>query len=167
MGASERIVLRRGTVADAGDVARIWYTGWRDGHLGGVPEQLVAARTSESFQKRAIDRVPDTTLATMNGAVAGFVMVAQDEVEQVYVAREHRGTGVAQRLLAAAENQVAENGFGEAWLAVVPSNARARAFYERAGWVDHGPFEHNAPTETGPIPVRAHRYTKQVSTTRI
>ena len=28
------------------------------------------------------------------------------------------------------------------WLAVVAANPRARAFYERAGWQDEGPFDH-------------------------
>jgi ribosomal protein S18 acetylase RimI-like enzyme len=95
--------------------------------------------------------------------VAGFIMVVRDEVEQVYVAAQHRGSGVAQRLLAAAERQVAENGFTEAWLAVVASNARARAFYARAGWLDRGPILYQASTEAGPISVPAHRYTKTVS----
>jgi ribosomal protein S18 acetylase RimI-like enzyme len=159
-----QILLRPATPDDASNVASIWSSGWRDGHLGGVPDELVAARTPESFQRRAAMRVRDTTVATVDGCVAGFIMVVNDEVEQVYVAAEHRGRGVAQVLLTAAEHQVADNGFAEAWLAVVPSNARARAFYSRAGWVDRGRFYYQAPTEGGPIAVPSHRYTKRVST---
>jgi ribosomal protein S18 acetylase RimI-like enzyme len=157
------ILLRPGTVEDVQRVAAIWCTGWRDGHLGGVPEELVAARTLDSFQKRAADRISDTTIATVDDLVAGFTMVVRDEVEQVYVAAEHRGRGVAQRLLDAAEQQIADQGFQEAWLAVVASNWRARAFYERAGWIDNGLFNYEAFGETGPINVPAHRYTKLVS----
>jgi NAD(P)-dependent dehydrogenase (short-subunit alcohol dehydrogenase family)/ribosomal protein S18 acetylase RimI-like enzyme len=161
---SERLILLRpGTVDDAPRVAGIWYAGWLDGHLGGVPEELVAVRTSASFRKRAAERVSDTTVATVAGSVAGFIMVVGDEVEQVYVAAEHRGSGVAQRLLSAAERLVADNGFEEAWLAVVASNRRARAFYSREGWTDHGPFDYQAYGEAGPIKVPAHRYTKRVS----
>lgn len=161
---SERpILLRPGTVEDAPRVAEIWYAGWLDGHLGGVSEELVAARTAASFQKRAVERVRDTTVATAGGSVAGFIMVVGGEVEQVYVAAEHRGRGVAQHLLSAAEQQVAENGFEEAWLAVVASNRRARSFYARAGWIDQGPFDYPAYGEAGPIHVPAHRYTKRVS----
>jgi ribosomal protein S18 acetylase RimI-like enzyme len=90
-------------------------------------------------------------------------MVVDDEVEQVYVAAQQRGRGVAQMLLAAAEQQVADNGFAEAWLAVVASNARARAFYARAGWIDRGLFDYEAEGNEGPIIVPAHRYTKSVS----
>jgi hypothetical protein len=45
-----------------------------------------------------------------------------------------------------------------AWLAVVAGNARARAFYERHGWRDAGPFIYHAETEAGAFPVPSHRY---------
>lgn len=157
------ILLRPGSPDDAPAVAGIWCTGWRDGHLGGVPDELVAVRTPESFRQRAADRVADTTVATVDGSVAGFIMVVGDEVEQVYVAEEHRGRGVAQVLLAAAEQQVANHGFKEAWLAVVASNARARAFYARAGWVDTGPFNHRVWAGGTTILVPAHRYIKRLA----
>lgn len=157
------LVLRGATPEDAAEVADIWYEGWCDAHIGGVPEELVAVRTRESFKVRAAARVQDTTVARLNSAVAGFVMVVADEVEQLYVGRAHRGSGIAQQLLAAAEGQIARNGYTEAWLAVVPTNARARAFYARCGWIDRGRFDHDAPTETGPIRVPAHRYTKRLS----
>jgi GNAT superfamily N-acetyltransferase len=122
----------------------------------------VRARTDESFRTRAPQRIGDTTVATVNGTVAGFIMVVRDEVEQVYVSAAHRGTGVARVLMAEAERQVRANGHEQAWLAVVAGNGRARAFYERAGWRDEGPYDHSAPSESGPIVVPCHRYTKAV-----
>jgi GNAT superfamily N-acetyltransferase len=98
----------------------------------------------------------------VDGAVAGFVMVVDDEVEQVYVSASHRGTGVAGVLMAEAERQVKANGRSTAWLAVVADNARARAFYERVGWRDEGAFDYSAATERGPILVPCRRYTKNV-----
>ncbi|MGW2378450.1 hypothetical protein [Kitasatospora sp. NPDC001683] len=44
---------------------------------------------------RAVQHVGDAVVAVIGGAVAGFVMVADDEVAQVYVARNHRGNGVS------------------------------------------------------------------------
>ena len=143
-------------------VAEIWHLGWQDGHLGLVPQELADIRTEASFRTRAADRVDDTTVATVDGAVAGFVMVVGDEVEQVYVSSRHRGTGIAALLLAEAERQVRANGHGKAWLAVVAGNVRARAFYERAGWIDEGPFDYAAAAEEGPIAVPCRRYTKLV-----
>ena len=60
-------------------------------------------------------------------------MVVADEVDQVYVDAAHRGSGVARLLLDEAERQVAIGGHDVAWLAVVASNDRARAFYSKRG----------------------------------
>jgi GNAT superfamily N-acetyltransferase len=109
--------LRPAAPEDADEVAEIWRLGWLDGHEGLVPQELVDARTDESFRTRAAGRVADTTVAVVDDEIAGFVMVVGDEVEQVYVSAQHRGTGVAGALLDAAERQVQANGHAEAWLA--------------------------------------------------
>src|SRR6266508_2280368 len=105
----------------------------------------------------------DTTVATVEGAVVGFVMVVGDEVEQVYVAAAFRGTGVAKILIGEAERQVRAKGHPKEWLAVVAGNARARAFYERAGWVDEGRFDYPAAAEDRAIAVPSRRYTKSLA----
>jgi GNAT superfamily N-acetyltransferase len=160
------VTIRKATPNDADQVAEIWHLGWQDGHLGFVPQELLAVRTEESFRVRALQRVGDTTVATFDGAVAGFVMVVDDEVEQVYVSALHRGSGVAAILMAEAEQQVRAKGHAEAWLAVVAGNKRARAFYEKAGWHDEGAFSYTTSAESGPIVVPAHRYTKLVRPSR-
>ena len=104
------VALRPATPADADAVARIWREGWRDGHLGHVPAALVEVRNPESFAQRAADRVANTTVAVVDGEVAGFTMVVGDEVEQVYVSRTHRGSGVAAELLADARARSALQG---------------------------------------------------------
>jgi GNAT superfamily N-acetyltransferase len=141
-------------------VAGIWHAGWPDGHLGHVPDELVAVRTADSFRTRAAERTADTRVAEVDGEIAGFTMVVEDEVEQVYVDAAHRGTGVADVLLADAERRIREGGHRRAWLAVVAGNARARRFYERRGWVDDGPMVYAAVGPDGPIDVPALRYTK-------
>jgi len=153
------VILRRGNEQDARDIAEIWHLGWQDGHQGFVPQELLTTRTEESFRARASKRAGEATLAVVSGAVAGFVIVVDDEVEQLYVAAHYRGTGVADALMREAERQVRANGHCKAWLAVVAGNARARAFYERAGWHDEGPFEYAAAAENGTILVPCHRYT--------
>jgi GNAT superfamily N-acetyltransferase len=159
---SPNVIVRRGNEHDASAIAEIWRLGWRDGHRGFVPDELVAARTDESFASRATALANKMTVAVVDGAVAGFVLVVDDEVEQVYVSAAHRGTGVADVLLREAERQVRANGHSSAWLAVVAGNARARAFYARAGWCDEGPFDYRAAADGGSITVPCHRYTKDV-----
>jgi GNAT superfamily N-acetyltransferase len=128
-----------------------------------VPQELVAARHRDSFWTRAARRVDDTTVAVVDAEVAGFVMVVGDEVEQVYVAGRHRGSGVADTLMTEAERQIAGAGHSTAWLAVVAGNSRARRFYERRGWMDGGAFDYAAVGEDGPISVPSRRYVKHLS----
>ncbi|MEV6282121.1 GNAT family N-acetyltransferase [Kribbella sp. NPDC051770] len=155
--------VRPATTEDTEAVAAIWFTGWHDGHDGNVPEELSAVRTKDTFWTRAAERTSETTVATVEQVVAGFVIVSGDEVEQVYVSSEHRGSGVAGLLLAEAERQVAQAGHPHAWLAVATGNGRARRFYERSGWTDDGAFEYQAAVDGGTLPVPCHRYVKTVS----
>ena len=153
-------MLRRATPKDATAVADIWRSGWKDGHIGFVPQALIDVRTDASFLTRSAERVGDTTVATIDDAVAGFIMVVGDEVEQVYVDGARRGSGVADVLMADAERQVRANGHPKAWLAVAPGNERARRFYERTGWIDEGLFDYDAAVGDSTIAVPCHRYTK-------
>ena len=157
-----RALLRPATADDIGSIAEIWHAGWHDAHDGNVPDELVAVRAEDSFLTRAPDLVPHTTVAVVDGEVAGFVSIEDDEVDQVFVSSRHRGAGVADALMADAEERLRAAGRTSAWLAVVAGNARARRFYERHGWTDDGPFEHLAPGPDGPIRVPAHRYIKEL-----
>lgn len=155
--------IRPADAADMAAVADLWHEGWHDGHAGHVPDGLTTARTLAAFHERTPARVGDTAVAVGDdGSLLGFVMVVGDEVEQVFVARAARGSGLAAELLAEAERRVAAAGHAWAWLAVVVGNARARRFYERHGWVDRGdlPYEVTAGGRTFVSPCR--RYVKQV-----
>lgn len=157
-----KVRLRPAGPDDAVTVAEIWWTGWRDAHLGRVPAELVSARNEGSFRTRAMEHVSETTVAMVGAELAGFLMVAGDEVEQLYVTARHRGAGVADVLLAEAERRISAAGHRTAWLAVVPGNVRARRFYKRMGWTDEGRIDHLAPGDDGPIRVPGHRYTKRL-----
>lgn len=146
---------------DMAAVADLWHEGWHDAHAGHVPEGLTAARTLAAFHERTPARVADTSVAVSgDGVLLGFVMVVGDEVEQVFVGRAARGTGLAAVLLAEAERRVADGGHAAAWLAVVTGNARARTFYEKHGWTDSGdlPYEVSAGGQLFVSPCR--RYVK-------
>jgi ribosomal protein S18 acetylase RimI-like enzyme len=167
---AEPYVLRKATSNDVGAVARIWHIGWGDGHVGHVPPELVRHRNEKQFVSRARERLeamwvaclaiaPDARRrAESQGQTLGFVVVRDDEVEQIYVDRTARGTGVAAMLLRKAEADIRSAGHRHAWLAVVAGNQRARSFYSRLGWRDSGPFSYLAETEIGPLAVPSHRY---------
>jgi putative acetyltransferase len=138
-------ILRPATTADVDAIADLFHRGWHDVHPGLVPDGLTERRTPAAFHDRVEERVADTdetTVAEVDGRVAGFVMIAGSEAEQVYVDRAFRGSGIATILLTEAERQIAAGGHDVAWLAVVRGNDRAQAFYARQGWVDEGDLDY-------------------------
>ena len=102
-----------------------------------------------------------TTVAVDDGAIVGFTVVTDDELEQMYVAASHRGRAVADLLIDHAEATVAERA-ATCWLAVAAGNVRARRFYERSGWTDAGALEYHAEVEGGHVMVSTRRYEKQL-----
>jgi ribosomal protein S18 acetylase RimI-like enzyme len=137
--------LRPATADDVEAIATIFHRGWHDVHPGRVPDGLTERRTLEAFRDRVTQRIAETdetTVAEVDGVVAGFIMVADDEAEQVYVDRAYRGTTVATLLLTEAERQIAAGGHDIAFLVVVRGNERAQAFYSRQGWVDQGDVDY-------------------------
>jgi len=158
-------IVRPATAADVEAIADLFHRGWHDAHPGLVPEGLTERRTADAFRDRVAARVAatdDTTVAEVDGTLAGFVMVDGDEAEQVYVDRTFRGTGLAAVLLTEAERQIAAAGHDVAWLAVVRGNDRAQAFYAKQGWVDEGDVDYpvTALGESFISPCR--RFTKRV-----
>ncbi len=157
--------LRPATTADVDAITDLFHQGWHDVHPGRVPDGLTERRTPAAFRDRVSARVAeteDTTVADVDGTVAGFIMVSGDEAEQVYVDRAFRGSGVASLLLTEAEHQIAAAGHDVAWLVVVRGNDRAQAFYSKQGWVDEGDFDYpvSALGESFISPCR--RFTKRV-----
>jgi ribosomal protein S18 acetylase RimI-like enzyme len=155
---TEAYFVRKATPTDVAAVAVIWHTGWADGHLGNVPPELVRYRNKAQFVTRTRARLDSMWVAERHDQPVGFVVVKDDEVEQLYVDRAARGTGVAAMLLRKGEAEIRRAGHRAAWLAVVAGNQRARSFYSRLGWRDSGPMSYMAETEAGPLAVPTHRY---------
>jgi GNAT superfamily N-acetyltransferase len=152
--------LRPATPDDHQSMVKIWYRGWQDAHRGRVPDSLLAHRRIADFRSLVTTRLPFTTIAQIGSHPVGFVVVKTDEVEQIYVDPEARGTGVAAALLRHAEDVIG-NLYQRAWLAVVAGNQRARDFYQRNGWTDGGEYSYQAATAAGgTVEVPVHRYEK-------
>ena len=155
-------VLRAATPDDVPAIGRIWHAAWHDGHDGRVPEAVHALRTARSFHERAVALVPDSVVAERDGSVVGFAATGGDEVAELFVAREARGTEVARLLLRAAEQAVRRAGHRTACLGVVTGNVRARRFYEREGWRDEGDVDNPVDGPEGPIAVPCRLYVKDL-----
>ena len=124
---------------DTDDIADLWHAGWHDAHAAIVPAELVRLRTHASFVERSARHIGRTRLAVSNGRVSGLCMIRSDELFQLYVAGHARGTGMAQVLIAEAEERIRGNGHSRAWLACAVGNERAARFYQRCGWTLRGP----------------------------
>ncbi len=141
-------------------LAEMWLDGWRDAHAAIVPIELARLRTLESFHERLRAAIGDTRVVGARGAPRGFTMLKDDELYQLYVAREARGTGVAGALIQDAERRLAARGVAVAWLACAIGNERAARFYEKQGWRRAGTVVNVAETSQGGFPLEVWRYEK-------
>ena len=151
--------------ADPGEIdhlARLWHDGWQDAHAGLAPPGLARARTLKSFRERLAAALDDTRVAGPAGAPLGLCMLKDDELYQLYLAREARGSGVAATLIADGEARLAERGVATAWLACAVGNDRAARFYEKCGWVRARTTVNVLDTQDGVFEIAIWRYEKSM-----
>lgn len=156
--------LENATKGWAGQIAMIWETGWHDAHADIVPTRLRALRTKDSFLVRTMENLLDTQIAVDGSKLLGFCMTKEDELYQMYVSQQARGSGVAQALIKDAESRIKAAGHKMAWLACAMGNERASRFYEKTGWVKAGRQVVSLDTSEGAFPLEVWRFEKQMAT---
>jgi ribosomal protein S18 acetylase RimI-like enzyme len=168
--------LRRATGADAPAVAAMHIRAWQVAYRGIVPDAHlegldVATRAARYDFDSAAPGVPETWIAVDGDDIVGFVAVAPSrdedlpglgEVCAIYVDPDRWRSGAGSALLAQAEVLLGDAGVDEAHLWVLEDNARARRFYERAGWALDGARK---VVEIGGKPLAEVRYRKAVAGT--
>ena len=145
------VTVRPATVADAPAMGRLHVRAWQAAYRGHMPDDyLDGLRASDRAAgwERVLGLERDrgvVLVAEQAGEVTGFANVgpAEDpvgagELYAINVDPAHWGTGAGRALLLAAQAELARLGFDETVLWVLPANARARRFYEIAGWVADG-----------------------------
>ena len=143
-------------------LAKIWYDAWNDAHAQILPAELKRIRTLESFTERMRSALATVRVAGPRGAPVGFHMVKDDELYQLFVSAQARGSGVAAALIADAEAQLARAGVQTAWLACAIGNDRAARFYEKSGWRRAGNMINPLETGDGVFDLEVWRYEKRV-----
>lgn len=143
------VVVRIATVDDAPAIARVHVQVWRETYTGKLPAPIVKGRPVAE-RAAALRRLiagesalgPQTIwVAERGGVVIGFAWAGDSrdadrptdaELYAINVVQAHHGTGAGQLLLSASV------GDGPASLWMLEDNPRARAFYERNGFVADG-----------------------------
>jgi GNAT superfamily N-acetyltransferase len=144
------IVVRPASPADATAIAEAHVRAWQAAYSGVMPQDyldaLDVAERAERWRARlAGGRGDSVVLVGATGErVVGFATIGtsrdatSDPLGELWALNVHPaawGSGVGPALLAAALAGLVSLGHERAILWVVPSNARARRFYERHGWV--------------------------------
>jgi ribosomal protein S18 acetylase RimI-like enzyme len=152
------VTIRAATVADAHAIAVVHTRAWQWAYRGLMPDDLldgldVVAREASWTQRLSTKAAnAEVWLAESSSATVGFVAAgpARDEdqpsgvgeVYAIYLDHAAIGQGIGRLLLEQAVLGLSERGFQTAMLWVLTSNARARRFYENAGFRIDGAEKH-------------------------
>jgi ribosomal protein S18 acetylase RimI-like enzyme len=154
--------VRAAEAAEIDHLAKVWYDGWQDAHARILPAELARVRTLESFRDRLEAALPDVRVVGPFPAPVGFCILKGDELYQLYVSAQARGSGAAAALVADAEARLAENGVELAWLECAIGNERAARFYEKCGWRRAGTVVSQPDAANGAPPFDVWRYEKRL-----
>jgi len=154
--------LRPATEDDIPALARLWHRGWHEAHAAYTPEALTRLRTVEDFARRLRQALADIRMAGATLRPLGFCVIRDDELYQLFVSPEARGSGLAARLLAEGEARLAARGVGVARLDIGMGNHRAARFYARHGWEETGTVETEVDSSAGPFRLPLRVFAKQV-----
>ena len=119
------------------------------------PEDLAAFLadfTAQAWSDEFTDQGYRFRVAEIDGHVVGFVKLGPSalpvetnkravELRQIYVLKEHHGSGIAAELSDWAIKEAQRQGFEELYLTVYVDNHRARRFYERYGFEAVGRYD--------------------------
>lgn len=146
------IRVRQATARDAMGVAQAHVRSWQIGYQGLISQAYLDALNPEDRASRyGFDRMkpegPFTQVAVDGDQVCGHVTTGRcrdgdfhgnGEIWAIYVDPARWGTGIGRLLIVAGCEQLQRQGHGAAAVWVLSGNARARRFYELAGWRWHG-----------------------------
>ncbi|WP_406442632.1 GNAT family N-acetyltransferase [Streptomyces sp. NBC_00631] len=168
--------VRPMTLDDCCRVSEIRVRGWQYAYRGLMPQPFLDGLSAERDAERRRARFRDgrdgvtELVAVRDGTIVGWAAhgpyregetrTGDAELYAIYLDEAHLGTGAGRALLATVLEQCA--GYARVYLWVLKENARARRFYEIAGFVADGAEE---PYEVDGVPVPEVRYVKEPGVT--
>ncbi|HBE83816.1 MAG TPA: GNAT family N-acetyltransferase [Pyrinomonadaceae bacterium] len=143
-------------------IARLWHDSWQEAHSEILPEGHAQFWTLATFEKVLCSDITKVHVVGPIGKPLGLSIVKDDELNQIHVNKESRGTGVAKALIDDAERRISRAGNRIAWLACGIGNSRAARFYEKCGWHLASVFTHELKTPAGSFQLDVWRFEKQL-----
>jgi ribosomal protein S18 acetylase RimI-like enzyme len=165
--------IRRATVDDAPDLARVHVDYWWAAYRGLVPdaflERFEYRWREKRFREAFAAGTEETYLILMGGQVVGFLTLgaARDpdldaertgEIWGIYVSPGYWRRGAGRTAAGEAERILRSKGYEDAVLWVLEGNGRARRFYEAMGFAQDG----ESREMNWGAPLRAVRYAKSL-----
>jgi ribosomal protein S18 acetylase RimI-like enzyme len=123
--------VRRFADADLDETLRVWRASRLATYTWMTPRQLHTPEEDRAFFVGVLARECEIWLADGPGGIAGLLVLRGGVVEQLFVAPDDQGRGVGSALLAHAK-RLRPSGLT---LFTLARNRRARAFYEKRGFV--------------------------------
>ncbi len=150
-------VIRAGMPSDAEAMGRLHVRAWQAAYRGVMPDEyldgLLASERIGMWEGRlARTDLPPLLVAVVDGNVVGFAVFGGEntakntaegdarrgELYAMNLDPDQWGRGIGRALLREATASLAQLGYVEAVLWVVPENTRARSLYESEGWIADG-----------------------------
>ena len=182
------VVIRAGSAADAASIAAVQREAWFAAYTGIIPDEIIdrvtapdgGARVRQSFRTRPWQRMIVATPDDEQAGVVGYASFGPEtdvlgapwphplstdgeerrvaELYALYVRPAWWSTGTGRALMDRVLARSAAAGYSSVTLWVLRDNARARRFYERAGFAPDGATN----VLTGLGDVRELRYRRQL-----
>jgi RimJ/RimL family protein N-acetyltransferase len=165
----DMVTIRHATAQDAPAIGRISVRVWQSAYRGQISDEYLDGLRWEDRAgdwHRILSQPGDRTFVLVieqERTIIGFASIGPaDEPEgagELYIINidpDSWGTGAGSALLKAAQYELVQRGYMEAILWVLPTNTRARKFYEVAGWTADG-SERTAEVMGVVVPERRYR----------
>ncbi|MFI6403796.1 GNAT family N-acetyltransferase [Streptomyces sp. NPDC050548] len=176
MDDAEPLQIRPMVLADCHRVSEIRVLGWQFAYRGLMPQPFLDALSAKDDAERRRARFAQHDSSVVNlvaqrgeeiigwAAVGpyrdGEVRTGEAELYAIYLDPHHLNTGTGRALMQEALRRCAALGHDRVYLWVVRGNARARRFYERAGFRADGAEE---PYEVDGVLVPEIRYVRELT----
>jgi len=150
------VTIRRALPADAALLAALGAKTFFDTFSGTCTAQDMASFIAANYDqamvaRELLDENDFYYIASVEGAVAGYVRLKEDlsdvafiarhhalELKRLYVLKEFQAKKVGAALMAFAMDFAAQRNYEMIWLGVWEHNEKAKSFYQRFGFVDTG-----------------------------